>query len=68
MAKEGKQATEINNMKAYITKLEAALSGILPFIPDGNNTESPGIVAWHFDHRETITRAANATGRGTYLV
>lgn len=52
----------------YIAQLEAALSEAPLYLPDGNNTESVRVVAWHRVHKETIAKAAAATGRSHLLV
>jgi hypothetical protein len=51
----------------YIEKLERALSEVLPFVADANSTESPSVVAWHFDHADTINKAAASQGRSHLL-
>lgn len=54
--------------RAQIARLTEALSEVLPFIVDANNTEAPAVVAWHRKHADTIRLAAEAHGRGHLLV
>lgn len=50
-----------------IARLQAALAGALPFLPDAANTGAPAVVAWHRLHAGTIEAAAAACGR-THLL
>lgn len=60
------QRVEMSN-EAGIERLQAALGAVLAFIPDANNTQYPGVVAWWHEHRAAIEAAAAATGRSDML-
>lgn len=53
---------------AHIANLEAALSEVLLYVVDGNNTAAPCVVAWHQKYKALLAGVAQRTGRSRLLV